>query len=169
MERRADEFTEVRVVLRTVVQTLGEWVASSVLGEPMRTEADPELLLLFVSRPADVNQLPERRVVTEWRLRDHDRRIVLTVQQNNVPNRCSCSMRRSNQLTGDPGDGCRRQPRQGGGKGLGRQTIVGATFHPLPLAQQERFSRFEWFLAPQPATLIDESAPTAGFTVLFQT
>lgn len=80
----AYEFTEVGETLRPVVQCLGEWVASYVLGEPTRAEADPELLMLFVSRHVDVERIPKRRVVTEWRFRDHNRRIWLTIEESDA-------------------------------------------------------------------------------------
>lgn len=50
----AYEFTKIGETLRPVVQTMGEWVATYVLEEPTRAEADPELLMLFVSRHVDV-------------------------------------------------------------------------------------------------------------------
>lgn len=77
-------FTEVGETLRPVVHGLGEWVASYVLGEPTRAEADPELLMLFVSRHVDVDQIPKRRVVTEWRFSDCRRQIWLTIEQADV-------------------------------------------------------------------------------------
>ncbi len=80
----AYEFTDVGQTLRPVVQTLGEWVAAYVLGEPTRAEADPELLMLFVSRHVDVDQIPQRRLVTEWRFRDRSQRIWLTIEKDDV-------------------------------------------------------------------------------------
>jgi DNA-binding HxlR family transcriptional regulator len=80
----AYEFTEIGETLRPVVQTMGEWVATYVLEEPTRAEADPELLMLFVSRHVDVDRIPKRRVVTEWRFRDCNRRIWLTIEENDV-------------------------------------------------------------------------------------
>ena len=77
-------FTEVGETLRPVVHNLGEWVASYVLGEPTRAEADPELLMLFVSRHVDVDRIPKRRVVTEWRFSDCQRQIWLTIERDDV-------------------------------------------------------------------------------------
>lgn len=76
--------TEAGEGLRPAIKELGSWVARWVLNEPTRAEADPELLMLFVSRHVDRSALPQRRVVIEWRFPDCERRIWLTLESDDV-------------------------------------------------------------------------------------
>lgn len=77
-------FTEAGEALRPVVKTLGDWVARWVMADPTRDEADPELLMLYVSRHVATDELPERRVVIEWHFTDQGRRIWLTLERDDV-------------------------------------------------------------------------------------
>lgn len=77
-------FTEAGEALRPVVQSIGEWVAHWIMTDPTPAEADPQLLMLWISRHVDRKALPEGRVVAEFRFRDRGTLIWLTLERNDV-------------------------------------------------------------------------------------
>lgn len=56
--------------LRDIVFGLGEWGAKWQFGDPRENELDPELLIWWVHGRLDFSQLPDRRIVLEFRFRD---------------------------------------------------------------------------------------------------
>ena len=52
--------------LKPVLRTLGEWAARWAFGDPNPEELDPDLLMRWISRHIATDQLPERRVVTQF-------------------------------------------------------------------------------------------------------
>jgi hypothetical protein len=56
--------------LRPVVFGLGEWGAKWQFGDPRESELDPQLLMWWVHTRLDFSQLPDRRLVLEFRFRD---------------------------------------------------------------------------------------------------
>ncbi len=78
-------FTPAGEELRPVVKSIGDWVARWIMDEPSRTELDPELLMLWISRHVRREALPHRRAVVEFRFLDqHSRRIWLVLERNDV-------------------------------------------------------------------------------------
>lgn len=80
----AYRFTEAGEALRPVVQSMGEWVARWILTDPTPAEADPQLLVLFISRGVNREALPDQRVVTEFRFSDREEPIWLTLERHDV-------------------------------------------------------------------------------------
>ncbi len=80
----AYDLTDTGRALRPALESLADWVAQWVMSEPTRAEADPELLMLFVSRHIDTSALPQRRVVIEWRFLDADRRLWMTLEAGDI-------------------------------------------------------------------------------------
>lgn len=80
----AYRFTQAGEALRPVVQSMGEWVARWILTDPTPAEADPQLLVLFISRHVDREALPEQRVVAEFRFPDRGEQIWLTLERQDV-------------------------------------------------------------------------------------
>src|SRR5215207_6080650 len=60
--------------LKGVVFGLGEWSARWQFGEPRESELDPELLMWWVHRRLDFSQLPDERLVLEFRFQDERKR-----------------------------------------------------------------------------------------------
>lgn len=56
--------------LRTVVFGLGEWGAKWQFDDPRETELDPELLMWWVHGRLDFSNMPDRRLVFEFRFSD---------------------------------------------------------------------------------------------------
>jgi DNA-binding HxlR family transcriptional regulator len=56
--------------LRSVVFGLGEWGAKWQFGDPRESELDAELLMWWVHTRLDFSELPDRRLVLEFRFRD---------------------------------------------------------------------------------------------------
>jgi DNA-binding HxlR family transcriptional regulator len=56
--------------LRPVVMGLGEWGAKWQFDDPRDSELDPELLMWWVHQRLDFSNLPDRRIVLEFRFRD---------------------------------------------------------------------------------------------------
>lgn len=56
--------------LRSIVFGLGEWGAKWQFGDPRDSELDPELLMWWVHGRLDYSQLPDRRLVLEFRFRE---------------------------------------------------------------------------------------------------
>lgn len=78
-------FTQVGEALRPVVQTLGDWVASWLMGDPSPAELNPELLALLISRDINHEALPDHRVVVQLELRhEGTRRLWLTLERHDV-------------------------------------------------------------------------------------
>lgn len=72
IERTDDEYllTPAGQDLRNVVFGLGEWGATWQFEEPRERELDPELLMWWVHGRLDFSQLPDRRLVLEFRFSD---------------------------------------------------------------------------------------------------
>jgi DNA-binding HxlR family transcriptional regulator len=78
-------FTPAGEELRTVLQSIGDWVARWIMGDPSPAELDPNLLMVWISRHVVRNALPERRVVVEFCFRDRAaRRSWLVMEPNDV-------------------------------------------------------------------------------------
>jgi DNA-binding HxlR family transcriptional regulator len=77
-------FTPVGETLRPVVRTIGDWVANWVIEDPRPAELDPELLMLFISRHVNRNELPSGRTVLCFEFADDTRRFWLTMEQQDV-------------------------------------------------------------------------------------
>ncbi|MEW6476466.1 MAG: winged helix-turn-helix transcriptional regulator [Actinomycetota bacterium] len=58
--------TAVGRELAPVLRELGNWVATWLLEDPSPVEADPELLMLYISRHVNVDELPADRVVARF-------------------------------------------------------------------------------------------------------
>ncbi|MFP3914469.1 MAG: winged helix-turn-helix transcriptional regulator, partial [Actinomycetota bacterium] len=80
----AYRFTEAGEALRPVVQSMGEWVARWILTDPTPAEADPHLLVLFISRHVDREALPDHRVVLEFRFTGDGEPVWLTLEPGDV-------------------------------------------------------------------------------------
>lgn len=61
--------TPAGAALREVVDQLGRWAARYALGTPEIDELDPALLVWWIHRGIDLDHVPERRIVIEFRLR----------------------------------------------------------------------------------------------------
>lgn len=80
----AYRFTEAGEALRPVMQSMGEWVARWIMTDPTPAEADPQLLMLFISRHVNREVLPDERVVVEFRLSDPGDVIWLLLERHDV-------------------------------------------------------------------------------------
>lgn len=80
----AYRFTDAGEALRPVLQSMGEWVARWIMNDPTPAEADPRLLMLFISRHVNREALPDERVVAEFRLSDPDDVIWLLLEREDV-------------------------------------------------------------------------------------
>lgn len=72
VEHVGDEYvlTSAGEELRSVIFGLGEWSARWQFTDPREDELDPLLLMWWVHRRIDFSQLPDRRLVMEFRFRD---------------------------------------------------------------------------------------------------
>lgn len=70
-----DEYllTEAGHELHPIVFGLGEWGARWQFDEPRESELDPQLLMWWVHTRLDFSELPDRRLVFEFRFRDQPR------------------------------------------------------------------------------------------------
>ena len=71
VERAPDggyQLTTVGRELAPVLKELGSWVATWLMDDPSPAEADPELLMLYISRHVNVDELPAERVVVRFDL-----------------------------------------------------------------------------------------------------
>lgn len=71
LERAPDggyQLTTVGRELAPVLKELGNWVATWIMDDPSPAEADPELLMLYISRHVDADELPAERVVARFDL-----------------------------------------------------------------------------------------------------
>jgi DNA-binding HxlR family transcriptional regulator len=57
--------------LKPIVFAIGGWAARWMFDEPRETELDPLMLMWWVHRRLDFSQLPDRRLVLEFRFPDH--------------------------------------------------------------------------------------------------
>ncbi len=86
----ADEYllTPAGEDLQGVVFGLGEWAARWQFGEPRRNELDPTLLMWWIHSRLDFSQLPDRRMVLEFRFRDRPERFWV-VKDTQGPSVCT--------------------------------------------------------------------------------
>jgi DNA-binding HxlR family transcriptional regulator len=72
IEHVDDEYllTQAGEDLRSVVLGLGEWGAKWQFGDPRDSELDPELLMWWIHGRLDYSQMPDRRLVFEFRFSD---------------------------------------------------------------------------------------------------
>lgn len=80
----AYRFTDAGEALRPVLQSMGEWVARWIMSDPTPAEADPRLLMLFISRHVNREAVPDERVVAEFRFSDPDEVIWLLLEREDV-------------------------------------------------------------------------------------
>lgn len=80
----AYRFTDAGEALSPVLQSMGEWVARWIMNDPTPAEADPQLLMLFISRHVNREALPDERVVAEFRLIDPSDVIWLLLERHDV-------------------------------------------------------------------------------------
>ncbi len=69
VERAPDggyQLTAVGRELAPVLKELGSWVATWLMEDPSPAEADPELLMLYISRHVNIDELPPDRVVARF-------------------------------------------------------------------------------------------------------
>ena len=69
IERAPDggyQLTAVGRELAPVLKELGSWVATWIMEDPSPAEADPELLMLYISRHVNADELPAGRVVARF-------------------------------------------------------------------------------------------------------
>ena len=64
--------TEAGHDLRPVVNALGDWGAQWQFGDPAENELDAELLMWWVHTRLNFSDVPDRRVVLEFRFADHN-------------------------------------------------------------------------------------------------
>lgn len=77
-------FTSVGESLRPVVQTIGEWVANWMIEDPRPAELDPELLMMYISRHVNREELPSGKTVLCFEFADDGRRFWLTMERQEV-------------------------------------------------------------------------------------
>jgi DNA-binding HxlR family transcriptional regulator len=86
VERADDDagyaFTPAGESLRPVVQAIGDWVATWVIEDPRPAELDPELLMLFISRHVQHEELPSGKTVLAFEFADEPRRFWLTMERH---------------------------------------------------------------------------------------
>lgn len=80
----AYRFTDAGEALRPVLQSMGEWVARWIMNDPTPAEADPRLLMLFISRHVNREALPDERVVAEFRFSEPEEVIWLLLEREDV-------------------------------------------------------------------------------------
>jgi DNA-binding HxlR family transcriptional regulator len=77
-------FTSIGESLRPVVRTIGDWVANSIMEDPRPAELDPELLMLFISRHVNRDELPAGKTVLCFEFADDPRWFWLTMERQDV-------------------------------------------------------------------------------------
>ena len=70
--------------LQPVVQAIGEWGATWSFTEPRPEELDPDLLIVWMARHADREQLPADRTVVQFDFRDPKRRYWMVLEPSEV-------------------------------------------------------------------------------------
>jgi hypothetical protein len=70
--------------LQPVVQAIGEWGATWSFTEPRPEELDPDLLIVWVARHVDREQLPPGRTVVRFDFREPRRRYWMVLEPSEV-------------------------------------------------------------------------------------
>jgi DNA-binding HxlR family transcriptional regulator len=70
--------------LEPVVQAIGEWGATWSFTEPRPEELDPDLLVVWMARHVDRQQLPPGRTVVKFDFRDPKRRYWMVLEPSEV-------------------------------------------------------------------------------------
>src|SRR5262245_56557537 len=70
--------------LEPVVQAIGEWGATWSFTEPRLEELDPDLLVVWMARHVDRQQLPAGRTVVKFDFRDPKRRYWMVLEPSEV-------------------------------------------------------------------------------------
>ena len=70
--------------LEPVVQALGEWGVTWSFTDPRPEELDPDLLIVWMARHVDRNQLPPDRTVVQFNFRDPARRYWMVLEPSDV-------------------------------------------------------------------------------------
>ena len=70
--------------LKPVVQAIGEWGATWSFTEPRLEELDPDLLIVWMARHVDREQLPPNRTVVKFDFRDPARRYWMVLEPSEV-------------------------------------------------------------------------------------
>jgi DNA-binding HxlR family transcriptional regulator len=70
--------------LEPVVQALGEWGATWSFTDPRPEELDPDLLVVWMARHADREQLPADRTVVQFDFRDPAKRYWMVLEPSEV-------------------------------------------------------------------------------------
>jgi len=70
--------------LESVVQAIGEWGATWSFTDPRPEELDPDLLIVWMARHADREQLPANRTVVQFDFRDPTRRYWMVLEPAEV-------------------------------------------------------------------------------------
>jgi DNA-binding HxlR family transcriptional regulator len=70
--------------LQPVVQAIGEWGATWSFTEPRPDELDPDLLIVWMARHVDREQLPPTRTVIRFDFRDPKRRYWMVLERSEV-------------------------------------------------------------------------------------
>jgi DNA-binding HxlR family transcriptional regulator len=70
--------------LEPVVQAIGEWGATWSFTEPRTEELDPDLLIVWMARHVDRQQLPRNRTVVKFDFREPRRRYWMVLEPSDV-------------------------------------------------------------------------------------
>jgi DNA-binding HxlR family transcriptional regulator len=70
--------------LEAVVQAIGEWGATWSFTDPRPEELDPDLLIVWMARHADRDQLPPERTVVQFDFRDPAKRYWMVLEPSDV-------------------------------------------------------------------------------------
>jgi DNA-binding HxlR family transcriptional regulator len=70
--------------LEAVVQAIGEWGATWSFTDPRPEELDPDLLIVWMARHADRDQLPPDRTVIQFDFRDPAKRYWMVLEPSDV-------------------------------------------------------------------------------------
>jgi DNA-binding HxlR family transcriptional regulator len=70
--------------LQPVVQAIGEWGATWSFTEPRPEELDPDLLIVWIARHVDREQLPPGRIVIRFDFREPKRRYWMVLEPSEV-------------------------------------------------------------------------------------
>jgi DNA-binding HxlR family transcriptional regulator len=70
--------------LEPVVQAIGEWGATWSFTDPRPEELDPDLLIVWIARHVDREQLPADRIVIKFEFRDPAKRYWMVLEHSDV-------------------------------------------------------------------------------------
>ena len=70
--------------LQPVVQAIGEWGVTWSFTDPRPEELDPDLLIVWMARHVDRDQLPADRTVVQFDFRDPAKRYWMVLEHNDV-------------------------------------------------------------------------------------